>query len=514
MTARCVQTEMTLAELLQPWLDDGQGATCAEVPLSSLAQDNRQVREGSLFIAAPGLNTHGLLYAADAVARGAVAIVWDGDCDRRDEILDQVSNKVPCIRIDGLRHCIGEIASRFYGEPSQALHVIGITGTDGKTSIAHYIAQALDSHDVHCGVLGTLGNGFIHDLHPTGMTTADALQVQQTLAEIAQAGSHHAVMEVSSHGLDQGRVNAVAFDTAVFSNLAQDHLDYHPTREHYAAAKRKLFHMPGLKAAVINLDDAFGRELAADCRGRMSVWGYSAGPQAAALASQVDFLVHARSVQATADGLDIAVASPKGVGHIRAALLGRFNVANLLAVLSALLVSGMPFETAIEKLHQLRPVSGRMQRVETARTDRPAVIIDYAHTPQALEAACRSVREHFDGRFCCVFGCGGDRDQGKRPLMAQAAERYADEVIVTSDNPRHEDPQQIISQITAGFTQPEKHHSETDRRAAIASALQRAGAGDVILIAGKGHESSQIVGDVHIAFNDYRVARELIEAMP
>ena len=514
MAAQSLQTGVALADLLQGLVDNEQLTACRGVQVSSLAQDNRQVRDGGLFIAAQGFNTHGLIYAVDAVAKGAVAMVWDGDCDRRDEILDQVSNKVLCIHVENLKDNIGEIASRFYSEPSQQLHVIGITGTDGKTSIAHTIAQALDSHDVHCGVLGTLGNGFINDLHPTGLTTADALEVQKTLAEIVQAGSQHVVMEVSSHGLDQGRVNAVAFDTAVFSNLAQDHMDYHATRDDYADAKRKLFTLPGLKAAVINLDDAFGRELAAECRGRMAVWGYSANPDAADLSSQADFLVCAKSVSASAEGLDIAVQSPKGVGHISVGLLGQFNVSNILAALSTLLVSGMEFETAVEKLHHIQPVFGRMQRVLTARDDVASVIIDYAHTPQALAAACRSVREHFDGAFWCVFGCGGDRDKSKRPLMAQAAEQYADHVIVTSDNPRHENPQTIINQIVAGFKRPDKHYTEPDRKAAIAFALQQAGPDDVILIAGKGHESSQIVGDVHIAFNDYRVAQELIEAMP
>lgn len=513
MTAINLQNGVALDMLLQGLVSDEQLSRCATVRISSIAQDNRQLREGGLFIAAQGFNTHGLLYAVDAVAKGAVAILWDGDCDRREEILDQVSGKVLCIQVEDLKNHSGEIASRFYGEPSQRLNVIGITGTDGKTSIAHYIAQALDSHDVHCGVLGTLGNGFIHDLHPTGLTTADALEIQKTLAEIVQAGARHAVMEVSSHGLDQGRVNGVVFDTAVFSNLAQDHLDYHATPEDYARAKRKLFFMPGLKAAVINLDDEYGRKLAAECRDHLTLWGYSVAEAETAVASQVDFLVHARSVRADADGLDIAVTSPKGGGYVRVGLLGRFNVSNVLAVLAALLVSGVEFEHAVERLRHIRPVAGRMQRVETARNDVASVVIDYAHTPQALAAACDAVRQHFDGALWCVFGCGGNRDKSKRALMAQVAEQYADQVVVTSDNPRHEDPQAIIDQVVAGFRNREKHHVEIDRRAAIDYALRHAGAEDVILIAGKGHESSQIVGDVHIAFNDYRVVQELIGVM-
>ena len=515
MAASTSRSGVVLADLLRGLVDDNQLLQAHNTVVSSLSLDNRSVRDGGLFIACQGFNTHGLVYAVDAVAHGAVAILWDGDCERRDEILDQVASKVLCLRVPDLKQASGEIASRFYGAPSQQLNVIGITGTDGKTSIAHYIAQALDSHDVHCGVLGTLGNGFIHDLHPTGLTTADALQIQHTLADMVQAGARHAVMEVSSHGLDQGRVNGVAFDTAVFSNLAQDHLDYHASHADYAAAKRKLFFMPGLKAAVINLDDAFGRELAAQCRAHLTVWGYSCDTAADVqqLAQQADFLVRATAIESDREGLAIAVHTPGGVGHVRSGLLGRFNAANLLAVLAALLVSGVEFDTAVQKLHALRPVAGRMQRVPGTAGDRAAVIVDYAHTPQALAAACAALREHFGGRLWCVFGCGGDRDASKRALMAQAAQQHADRIVVTSDNPRHEDPQRIIDDIVAGFSQTADYHVEIDRRAAIAHALRQAGSDDVILIAGKGHECSQIVGDVHIAFNDCRVAQELLEAM-
>jgi UDP-N-acetylmuramoyl-L-alanyl-D-glutamate--2,6-diaminopimelate ligase len=513
MMAMSTQAGVTLSDLLDGLVDDALLRGCGQLPLTSVAQDNRKVREGCLFIAGEGFNTHGLLYAVDAVAKGAVAIVWDGDCDRRDEILDQVSNKVACLQCENLKASVGEIAARFYGHPSQQMNVIGITGTDGKTSIAHYVAQALDSYDVHCGVLGTLGNGFINDLHPTGLTTADALEVQSTLADIKQAGARHVVMEVSSHGLDQGRVNAVEFDAAVFSNLAQDHLDYHATKDDYAEAKRRLFFMPGLKVAIINLDDEYGRQLAAECREHLCVWGYSTLADVSAIESLADFMVHAKSVEANENGLDLTVVTPKGSGHMHLALLGQFNASNIMAVLASLLVSGIDFETALQQLQNIQPVSGRMQRVEVAHSDAATVIIDYAHTPQAIAAACKSVREHYAHAFWCVFGCGGDRDKSKRPLMAAAAEQYADHVVVTSDNPRHEDPDVIIEQVFAGFTAPEKHHVEADRKQAIAYALQHAGPDDVVLIAGKGHESSQIVGDVHIAFNDYRIAKELIEAM-
>ena len=254
-----------LQELLAGFVDDNLLAANGDIRIRQLVQDNRKASEGDLFLAFQGFNTHGLLYAQDAVAKGVSVVLWDGDCERGTEILDSISNKVVCLQCRDLKNKVGKIASRFFSDPSADMNVIGITGTDGKTSIAHFLAQALDDNDRHCGVLGTLGNGFINDLHPTGLTTADALQVQKTLAEIRDAGSRHAVMEVSSHGLDQGRVNGVKFDIAVFSNLAQDHFDYHQTLERYADAKRKLFYQPGLRVAVINLDDDFGRVLAVEC---------------------------------------------------------------------------------------------------------------------------------------------------------------------------------------------------------------------------------------------------------
>lgn len=505
-------TDMTLGELLTGLVDDAQLEEFASLKVRSISQDNRKVLDGSLFIAAQGFNTHGLVYAESAVARGAVAVIWDGECDGSQSILDQVSNKVACMHCDDLREKLGEIAARFYGDPTTDLNVIGITGTDGKTSIAHFLAQAFDDHDVHCGIMGTLGNGFINDLHPTGLTTVDALQVQSTLAQIRNEGAHHAVMEVSSHGLDQGRVNAVRFNTAVFSNLAQDHLDYHGNLDAYADAKRKLFFMPGLQAAVLNLDDKFGRELAKQCASRIGVWGYSCEPDISGLLEYTPLIVHPRKVNCDSNGLHIEMETPKGRAMIDVPLLGRFNISNMLAVMSALLVSGVDFEDACKRIQGIRPVSGRMQIVDDAGEDQPSIIIDYAHTPQALEAACSSVRMHFKSKLWCVFGCGGDRDTGKRPLMAKAAEQYADRLIVTSDNPRHEDPAKIIEQVVSGFSEPDRYMVEPDRRLAIRHAISMAAPEDVVLIAGKGHESSQIIGDVHIAFNDYRVALEVMEA--
>jgi UDP-N-acetylmuramoyl-L-alanyl-D-glutamate--2,6-diaminopimelate ligase len=502
--------EVALDFLLEGFINDALIEQCRDITVNALVQDNRKARSGNLFIAHQGYNTHGLLYAQDAVAKGVSVVLWDGDLENRDEILDSISNKVLCLHCDDLKYKVGAIASRYYEQPSLSLNTIGVTGTDGKTSIAHFLAQCLDAYDVHCGVLGTLGNGFINDLHPTGLTTVDALLVQKTLAEIQQAGAKHVVMEVSSHGLDQGRVNGVAFTTAVLSNMAVDHLDYHGTLDNYAAAKKRLFYTPGLGAAVINLDDEFGRKLAQEVRDHVCVWGYSLEKDVSAYKNLADYFVSAEEIKPFERGYHLSVCTPKGEACFDIPLLGRFNVSNALAVLSTLLVSQFSLEHAVNSLAAVKSVDGRVEII--AEPGKPVVVVDYAHTEQGLAAVCRSMREHFEGEMWCVFGCGGDRDRSKRPLMAKVAEKYADRIIVTTDNPRHEDPQAIIDEVMTGFSSLQNVEAVLDRRQAIDIAITNAQPGDVVLLAGKGHETSQIVGDVHIAFDDRRVAREFLAA--
>jgi UDP-N-acetylmuramoyl-L-alanyl-D-glutamate--2,6-diaminopimelate ligase len=505
-----MQNEVALDFLLEGFIDDALIERCRDITINAIVQDNRKARSGDLFIAHQGFNTHGLLYAQDAVAKGVSVVLWDGDLENRNEILDSISNKVLCIQCHDLKFKVSAIASRYYDQPSLSLDVIGVTGTDGKTSIAHFLAQCLDAYDVHCGVLGTLGNGFINDLHPTGLTTVDALLVQKTLAEIQQAGARHAVMEVSSHGLDQGRVSGVAFTTAVFSNMGTDHLDYHGTQDNYIAAKKRLFYTPGLGAAVINLDDNFGRALAKEVRDHVCVWGYSQEKDISAFKDCADYFVNTTEIKAFERGSHLTVATPKGDGSFDIPLLGRFNVSNALAVLSTLLVSHFSFEKAIKSLSVIHSVDGRVEII--AEDEKPVVVVDYAHTEQGLSAVCQSMRDHFSGDVWCIFGCGGDRDRSKRPLMAKVAEKYADKIIVTTDNPRHEDPQSIIDEVLTGFSSLENVEAIPDRRQAIDIAISNAQPGDVVLLAGKGHETSQVVGDVHIAFDDRRVARELLSA--
>jgi len=509
-----MQNEVALDYLLEGFIDDSLVGQCRDITINALVQDNRKARSGNLFIAHQGFNTHGLLYAQDAVAKGVSVVLWDGDLgfnnDKRDEILDSISNKVLCIQCPDLKYKVGAIASRYYEQPSLSLNVIGVTGTDGKTSIAHFLAQCLDAYDVPCGVLGTLGNGFINDLHPTGLTTVDALLVQKTLSDIQQAGAKHVVMEVSSHGLDQGRVNGVAFTTAVLSNMATDHLDYHGTQAHYVAAKKRLFYTPGLSSAVINLDDEFGRKLAKEVREHVCVWGYSLEKDISAYKDCADYFVNAVEIKPFERGCHLSVSTPRGEGCFDLPLLGRFNISNAMAVLSTLLLTQISCESAINSLTAIRSVDGRVEII--AEDDKPVVVVDYAHTEQGLSAVCHSMRDHFSGVIWCVFGCGGDRDRSKRPLMAKAAEKYADKIIVTTDNPRHEDPQSIVDEVLTGFSSLENVEAILDRRQAIDIAITNAQPGDVVLLAGKGHETSQIVGDVHIAFDDRRVARELLSA--
>lgn len=496
---------LNLGSLLKGMVGHDSLMQHGDIIVSGLVHDSRKAKPGDLFVAYHGHATHGLLYAVDAVNKGVNTVLWGGDCDGAEEIIKQIASRAVCIYCDDLREKVGEIASRFYAYPSSDLNMIGVTGTDGKTSITHFVAQCLDRPDDRCGILGTLGNGFIGDLEHTGMTTADALDVHQSLNAIRECGATRAVMEVSSHGLDQGRINAVYFDTAVFSNFSQDHLDYHETLEKYAEAKSKLFSMPGLRVAVINLDDAFGLELAEKCKKYLCVWGYSMQADVSELKSSADFIVHARSVEALEDGFNIKVKTPKGSGGFSIRLMGSFNVSNVLATLTTLLVSNIHFDDAITRLAELHPVAGRMETTSVA--GKPVVIIDYAHTPKGLEAACRAVKQHYQGALWCVFGCGGDRDKSKRPLMAAVAEQFADRVVVTSDNPRHEDPQRIIDDVMQGFNHKAQIEVIIDRRQAIDFAISQAGVNDVVLLAGKGHESSQIVGDVHIAFDDRSVAR-------
>jgi UDP-N-acetylmuramoyl-L-alanyl-D-glutamate--2,6-diaminopimelate ligase len=406
--------------------------------------------------------------------------------------------------IENLREHVGEIAARFFDRPSGALHVIGVTGTNGKTSIVQLLASALQTLGARAATIGTLGAGLVGAIQPGERTTPDAVSVQALLAQFRDAAATHLAMEVSSHALEQGRVNAIEFEVAVFTNLTRDHLDYHGTMENYGAAKRKLFAWPDLRAAVINVDDAFGRELMAQLPNHVQGLPYAV--------DAADASIRAREVRSSGAGLRFQLSTPWGGGEVASPLLGRFNVYNLLAVAGCLGTLGYTFAQIQEALAGLQSVAGRMNRL-SGGAGAPLVVIDYAHTPDALEQALSSLRAHCAGRLICVFGCGGERDQGKRPQMGAIAERLADRVIVTDDNPRGEDGDVIVAQIVAGLTHRERADVQRDRAEAIALALREARGGDVVLIAGKGHEPYQEIGGKKFPFDDLAVARRALESI-
>ena len=504
------QGGIKLGDLLAGIVDSDVLLSVMDVAVTAISQDSRKVSTGSLFIATRGATSHGLDFTEQVVSAGATVILWDEASAEAERMLQNLQQQMVCLQVPGLREEAGIIASRFYDHPSLELNVIGVTGTDGKTSVSHYIAQCLHSDAAPCGVLGTLGNGLIDNLQPTGLTTADAVSVQQSLAALVDSGAASAAMEVSSHGLDQHRVKGVAFNTAVFTNLAQDHLDYHKSMDAYADAKAKLFAMPGLKSAAINLDDIYGRTLADKFSDDLDIWGFSTSADINMLSVYSDYIVHARSIKPTPDGFELFVVTPRGSGQLNIGLLGEFNVSNALAVLTVLLLNDIAFEEALNRLQSLMPVAGRMEKVKLDTG--PVVIVDYAHTPQALHAACHAVKQHFTGKLWCVFGCGGDRDSDKRPRMAQAVEQLADHIVVTSDNPRSEAPEKIIEEVLKGFDHQDKVTSIVDRHDAIQHVITHAADNDVILLAGKGHEAYQIMGNRQLDFDDRKVARDLLAA--
>ncbi|MDB6061834.1 MAG: UDP-N-acetylmuramoyl-L-alanyl-D-glutamate--2,6-diaminopimelate ligase [Verrucomicrobiaceae bacterium] len=464
----------------------------AKLHVTGLALDSRQVHPGDLFLAYPGEASDGRSFVDQAIANGAIAVAAEAGFERADL-------GVPVLKVADLRAQVSKIADRFYDQPSKAVGVIGVTGTNGKTSTTQLLAHALRMAGQSCGVIGTLGNNLDSAISSGNLTTPDPIALQHQLALWRDQGVAHAAMEVSSHGLTQGRVNGVRFRGAVFTNLSRDHLDFHGSMEKYGAAKASLFDMPALEFAVINRDDAFGAALAHKLRARLPVFDYSLQPGAAISVVQVDY---------RADGVLAKIATPWGAINAHSYLLGDFNLSNLLAVIAVLGQMGFNAVQIEGLLPKLKPIAGRMQRVD-ANAD-IEVVVDYAHTPDALEHALTALRQHCSGQLWCVFGCGGDRDKGKRPLMGEIAARLADRVVLTSDNPRSEDAQTIIDAIRAGFTGPAL--IESDRASAIALAIKQAQAGDIVLLAGKGHEDYQLIGKEVRPFSDVTVARAVLLA--
>jgi UDP-N-acetylmuramoyl-L-alanyl-D-glutamate--2,6-diaminopimelate ligase len=465
--------------------------------IERLAADSRRCAPGVAFFAFPGERADGRQFIDDAIARGATAVLWEAEgFDWR------VEWRVPNAAIPGLRRQAGALAHEFYGRPSEALWTCGVTGTNGKTTCSQWIAAALQGTGAKCGVIGTLGAGFPGALRDAGYTTPDALEVHRLLGDMRRAGAVAAAMEVSSHALQQERVAAVAFDCALFTNLSHDHLDYHGSMDAYAAAKARLFETGGLTCAVLNLDDVFGAQLAQRLGGRgvrtigYSLFGAGVGGE--------------HLVAAAIDGERVRIESSWGEAEVSLRALGRFNVANALGVAGALVAYGMDFRDAVGCLEKLPEVPGRMQRV--GGEGGPLVVVDYAHSPDALDKVLQTLRPIAaarGGQLVAVFGAGGDRDRAKRAPMGAIASRLADRIVLTSDNPRSEQPLAILRDIEAGVDAP--HALEPDRARAIQAAIGDAADADVVLIAGKGHEATQEIAGRRLPFSDAAVARAAFE---
>lgn len=481
----------------------------AEVPaqrdqqITGLEVDSRRVKTGDCFIAIAGTTSHGIDYIEEALAAGAVTVLVDPrDAHRLSD--EQLRN---ILFVDQLTRKSGEIAHRFYGQTTALMKTIGVTGTNGKTSVTWFIAQAIDQlvGSGTCGVIGTLGSGLFGEFVSSGLTTPDNIRLHQTLSRLHDQGAQAVAIEASSHGLAQNRLTGVDFDVAVFTNLTRDHLDYHGNMQAYGEAKLELFKSPDLKAAVINFDDPFADRILQAVDSNVQVIGYSLNPYQTGVHVPT---IRCCNLEVSVKGLRLTIESSDGQDMLECPVLGRFNASNLLAALGALVACGFHFEEAIQALSKVTGARGRM---EVFTSDlQPVVVVDFAHTPDGLIKALETLREICDGQLWCVFGCGGDRDTGKRPLMGAAAEELADRVIITNDNPRSEEPAAIAAAILSGMKHPDTATVILERREAIATSIRQAGPDDIILVAGKGHESWQEIGGQRFAFNDRNVVLNFI----
>ncbi len=487
----------------------------AALEVSDVTLDSRAAGPGTLFLACRGQGRHGAQFAGEALARGAAAVLYEPSAGARELIEAGLkgmarAREVFVAPVPQLSRQAGIIADRFFGRPSQALTVAGITGTNGKTTCAWLLAQALTRCNRPAAYMGTIGFGLPDALAATEHTTSDAVSVHRRLAQMRALGAAAVSMEVSSHALEQERVGGVRFHTAAFTNLTRDHLDYHGTMAAYGAAKARLFAWPGIAVRVINVDDEFGARLAGQLSEAQLV--STSRADATFAAPPGTKWVRAARVETVASGLALEVRSSWGAVKLHVPLIGDFNADNTLTVLAVLLAWDVPLAQAASALESCRAAPGRMEAFG-GREGAPLAIVDYAHTPDALAKALRAARRHCRGRLRVVFGCGGDRDPGKRPMMGRLAAELADEAVVTDDNPRSEAPEKIVREIVAGIPPDAAARVEHDRALAIRATLERSGPQDVVLIAGKGHEEYQIYGGERRPFSDQRVARAALEAM-
>lgn len=480
---------MKLTQLLKPWITE-QVMDCT---ITGIQNDSRQIQSGDLFVAYLGSAADGRLFIEKAVASGAVAVVYEPTDFPKNSRLPK---SIPCIPIDNLATKLASIAKEFYGNPGESLTITGITGTNGKTTIAYQLAQAHDLLGQDAAYIGTIGQGRVQELKPLDNTTPDSLCLQKLLYQYKTQGIKQVCMEVSSHALAQHRVDAIACKQAIFTNLTLDHLDYHHTMENYAAAKAILFSGDSLQWAIINQDDEYQQVMAAVVKPHVKKLTYG-------IKCKCD--VQAIDWQMDINGTAIEIQSPWGRHQLHIKALGQFNIYNSLAVFSSLLASGYPVEHIVKVMGQLKAAPGRLEIIASE----PYVLVDYAHTPDALENALITLGQLKRGRLWVVFGCGGDRDKTKRPIMGKIASLHADCLVITSDNPRTEDPQTIVDEVANGVLSSANVVQFLNREEAIAYALRESNQDDIILIAGKGHEAYQQIGKVKHAFSDQEVVRRL-----
>lgn len=485
------------------------------VTIQNLVTDSRCVQSGDTFVALAGEKVDARRLIPQAIKAGANAVIWDSH-----NFTWNPEWTIPSLAVADLREKAGFIADHVYGHPSRKLWVVGFTGTNGKTSCSHWYAQAMDKLQEKTAIIGTLGNGFINALEATVNTTPDSVLLQKYLACFLHSGAKNVAIEVSSHGIEQGRINGTTLSVAVLTNLSRDHLDYHKDMDAYAATKARMFFRPDLKYAVLNLDDILGIELLQQlARESIQIIGYGFRKDAVKILSQQCQMVYGSNLKVDLHGLEFDIEYQGNHEHLEVSLVGKFNAANLLAVTASLLASGIAFPDAIRALCYVQPISGRMEKFGGG--DQPVVIVDYAHTPDALEKVLITLREivqashatkkitRRSGHIHCVLGCGGERDKGKRQLIGEVATRYADDVIFTNDNPRGEDPHAIINDMISGANR-DNYQVEINRELAIYQSISSALTGDVVLVAGKGQEEYQEIKGQKIPFNDAVVVQQIL----
>lgn len=497
---------MTLKELLKDWVTNIEVSEYADNSIIGLALDSRDIIKGYVFIALAGSKQHGMAYIDQAINNGACAMIYDPA--GIESTLVEDSSQIPMIAINGLAVKLGHIAARFYGNPSELMTVIGITGTNGKTSCSQFLSQILDDSSV----IGTLGWGEWSNLQKTINTTPDALEMQRILAELLKANKKAVAIEVSSHGLDQGRINGVAIKGAIYTNISRDHLDYHGTMDAYIQAKLLLLKSVGLAFVVVNLDDVFSDQIVAAVPEKVEIWGFSVKGKTRSNCTNII----AENILTTDNGIEFELYCHGNKHRIKAPIYGHFNVENILTVFTTMLAMGVAEAEAIKRLEFIRPIPGRMERLGDERS--PLIFVDYAHTPDALDKVLSSIKKHCTQALWVVFGCGGDRDKGKRSQMGQIATQWADHVIITDDNPRYENALDIVNDILKGCqdignsTISSNVEVIQDRALAIQSVLARAAAKDCIVVAGKGHELYQEINGVRLNFSDSQVISDALTA--